>query len=79
MGFIQQHGSHLKDSQQVTIYFNVPFTDTPTVVVSPYWRDQSSEVGHAETIIHIDPKYFTLASGNQALSYHVNWIAIGEE
>ena len=60
-----------------TFKFNVTFEKPPVVLVSPFWKEEHTEVGHAETIDVIEQHQCTLVSGNQATNYYVNWIAIG--
>lgn len=70
-----QAGSALKNSTTITINFHTPFATVPIVVISPFWQGSAGGVGVSETITAISTAQFTVASGNAAPNYYVNWIA----
>jgi len=71
-----QHGRKQKEVAALEVFFDTDFLDTPTVVVTPYWRGRS-EVGHAETVTAVNQHRFIVESGNAASDYFVAWTAIG--
>ena len=77
MAQVIQAGTALKAGTGiVTINFPTPFSQIPVVVVSPFWQNQGSAVGAIETIDTVSLESFSVASGNAASNYYVNWIAI---
>jgi hypothetical protein len=70
---IIQHGTVVKNSPSITVYFSNPFPGTPTLEISPQW---TGGVGYAETITDVSSNSFTLTSNNQASNYKVHWIGI---
>jgi hypothetical protein len=71
-----QGGGVLKNTDSVTITFPQPFKHAPVVLLTSYWAGQGSEVGHIETISHVDRTGFTFISSNKAPNYYVMWLAV---
>jgi H-type lectin domain len=74
-----QHGKHLKNKDEITITFPTPFKTVPNVVITSHWANEHAGVGHAETIDQISTQSFSVASGNEAPNYFVEWIAVAPE
>lgn len=53
------------------------FAAPPTVVVTPFWRGQGRGVGHAETLLRVEPHFLLLAGDNGAENYFVSILAVG--
>jgi len=61
------------------VYFTKPFSGTPIVMLSPWWKDGSnSGVGSVETLTLVTNYYFEFTSKNAAQNYFVNWVAVGK-
>jgi hypothetical protein len=73
-GTEMQFGSMIKNSGSIVINFPKPFSRIPTVVVTPFWPNGA--VGAIETVTAVSTEQFTVASGNGAANYAVNWIAV---
>lgn len=58
------------------VYFSKPFSDAPTVFLSPWWMDGSGGVDSIETLINVTEYYFEYISKNVAGNYFVNWVAV---
>ena len=62
------------------IFFEKEFTTIPTVVVTPYWPNNT--VPNVETIIKISEKSFVVRSWNagpgEGRPYSINWVAIAD-
>jgi hypothetical protein len=61
----------------VQVQFAVPFSQTPIVVISPEWLNQTNSAQCIETITSVFPTYFSETSGCSADSFFISWIAIG--
>jgi len=61
------------------VRFNRRFSRVPTVVVTPFWRGQNSQVAFIETITDVTTSGFTVVSDNAANNYFVNWIAVAQD
>jgi hypothetical protein len=61
----------------LTVKFKNRFDDPPVVQLTSYWDGQGAEVGHVETLDHVNHGEFRLVSANQADNYFVSWVAIG--
>ncbi len=57
--------------------FGIEFDSAPVVLISPFWENVHSNVGHAETLSRIESDHFILTSNNGHPSYFVNWMAVG--
>ncbi|MES0492106.1 MAG: hypothetical protein ABUK01_19110 [Leptospirales bacterium] len=73
-----QFGKALKNGDSTTVNFDQTFSETPTVVISPFYENQNQQVANVDTISDISKSAFTVVSGNQASNYYVNWIAISK-
>lgn len=75
--FIVDYGRYRKNQPgKARIRFGFTFPRPPIVVITPYWKDQDSQVSYVETISNITRNGFTVVSDNYADNYYVNWIAI---
>ena len=79
-----QAGSFKKVSgvQSVTFPQAYPDGHPPIVVVSSFWKHNTIEVSHIETLVEISEEGFTVSSLNKGVpptppvEYFVNWIAV---
>jgi|TARA_B110000037_G_scaffold221481_1_gene292680 hypothetical protein len=70
----------LKTSQgNVTIKFSTPFTNKPTIIVSPYFKDSQSQVGSIPTVTAVSKTECVITSANAASNYYVSVLAIDQE
>lgn len=60
----------------VRVYFANDFSDPPIVILSSWWNDANSQVGHIETVTKVTAQYFEFTSQNAASNYFVNWVAM---
>lgn len=60
------------------VYFSQPFDVEPTVMLSPWWKDNNAQVGRIETVTKVTTDYFEYTSGNVASNYFVHWMAVLE-
>lgn len=75
---VTQTGLALKNQQgKVMVRFQVPFATTPTVVLTPYWKNRASAAAFPETLDSVSREGFTIASNNAAPDYYVSWMAYG--
>ncbi len=75
---IQSGKANKRSPGKLVISFDQPYPTPPTVVISPYLREQGVAVGHIETIDEITVGDFTVVSNNNAGNYFITWIAIGD-
>jgi hypothetical protein len=77
MAQVIQHGKAQKiGSGNLQVFFDQPFSQLPTVVVSPFWSGKNQQVGFIETITSISTTDFTITSENHDTIYYVQWIAV---
>jgi hypothetical protein len=63
---------------EIPIQFQVAYSSTPVVLLTPFWEGQNSQVlGGVETLTAVSTTGFTLVSGNAAPNYYVMWLAVG--
>ena len=66
-------------SGELRVYFTEPFTEIPTIFLTPWYNDQNLAVGNLEASVinKITIHYFVLSSGNHSPHYFCNWLAYG--
>ena len=64
---------------EYTVKFKREFSGPPTVLLTPYWHDQGSQVSYIETLVHVSHREFRGVSDNAAENYYVSWVAIGRK
>ena len=70
----------LKTSQgNVTIKFSTQFTNKPTIIGSPYFKDSQSQVGSIPTVTAVSKTECVITSANAASNYYVSVLAIDQE
>lgn len=72
-----EFGRTAKPSVSITVPLRAPFVYPPLIQVSPFWENQRSGVGHAETVGRVDPDSFDVLSDNRAANHFVSWVAVG--
>ena len=72
-----QWGSQHKESHRFQGDFCTNYAVPPTLILTPYWKNVPSHVGHHETISSITTSNFSAVSGNQHRDFLLNWLAAG--
>lgn len=75
-----QFDKYLKSSGAFHIIgLPIPYARNPAALISAFWNNVESAVGHAETLNGLQAEAVSIGSNNAAEDYFVNWMTIGEK